>query len=161
MTEVSEPVYVCSACRSSLSRDETRLECATCRRSYPVADGVVDFVSGEYYDQFPPGAEPSEEDRVGLEHEAAGAIPRIRDFYLPKIESARRQSGRIGHAWRLLDCGCGNGLSVDLLNEAGVAATPGIDFDPIDGRHFLRFCYAGSAAEMHEAVERIGGWLKK
>jgi len=47
-----------------------------------------------------------------------------------------------------------------LLNETGVAATPGIDFDPIDGRHFLRFCYAGSAAEMHEAVTRIGGWLK-
>jgi aspartate/methionine/tyrosine aminotransferase len=47
-----------------------------------------------------------------------------------------------------------------MLDEAGVAATPGIDFDPIDGRHFLRFCYAGSAAEMHEAVERIGGWLK-
>ena len=41
-------------------------------------------------------------------------------------------------------------------NEAGVAATPGIDFDPIDGHNFLRFCYAGSAAEMHEAVERIG-----
>jgi len=48
-----------------------------------------------------------------------------------------------------------------MLNEAGVAATPGIDFDPIDGRHFLRFCYAGSAAEMHEAVERIGSWLAK
>ncbi len=48
-----------------------------------------------------------------------------------------------------------------MLNEAGVAATPGIDFDPVDGRHFLRFCYAGSAAEMREAVERIGNWLGK
>jgi len=48
-----------------------------------------------------------------------------------------------------------------MLNEAGVAATPGIDFDPIDGRHYLRFCYAGSAQEMHEAVMRIGGWLKR
>lgn len=48
-----------------------------------------------------------------------------------------------------------------MLNEAGVAATPGIDFDPLNGKHFLRFCYAGSAAEMHEAVERIGGWLKR
>jgi aspartate/methionine/tyrosine aminotransferase len=48
-----------------------------------------------------------------------------------------------------------------MLNEAGVAATPGLDFDPVDGRHFLRFCYAGSAAEMHEAVERIGDWLKR
>jgi aspartate/methionine/tyrosine aminotransferase len=47
-----------------------------------------------------------------------------------------------------------------MLNEAGVAATPGIDFDPVDGHNFLRFCYAGSAQEMHEAVERIGNWLK-
>jgi aspartate/methionine/tyrosine aminotransferase len=46
-----------------------------------------------------------------------------------------------------------------MLEQAGVAATPGIDFDPRDGRHFMRFCYAGSAAEMHEAVERVGGWL--
>jgi aspartate/methionine/tyrosine aminotransferase len=48
-----------------------------------------------------------------------------------------------------------------MLNEAGVAATPGIDFDPANGRHFLRFCYAGSAAEMREAVQRIGEWLKR
>ncbi len=47
-----------------------------------------------------------------------------------------------------------------MLEQAGVAATPGIDFDPVNGKHFLRFCYAGSAAEMHEAVERIGGWLR-
>ena len=48
-----------------------------------------------------------------------------------------------------------------MLNEAHVAATPGIDFDPVNGQNFLRFCYAGSAAEMHEAVEQIGTWLKR
>ena len=48
-----------------------------------------------------------------------------------------------------------------MLEEAGVAATPGVDFDPKRGHHFIRFCYAGSAAEMHEAVERIGTWLKR
>jgi aspartate/methionine/tyrosine aminotransferase len=47
-----------------------------------------------------------------------------------------------------------------MLNEAGVAATPGIDFDPVNGKHFLRFCYAGSADEMREAVARLGNWLK-
>ena len=47
-----------------------------------------------------------------------------------------------------------------MLNEAHVAAAPRFDFDPIDGKHFLRFCYAGSANEMHEAVKRIGKWLK-
>jgi aspartate/methionine/tyrosine aminotransferase len=47
-----------------------------------------------------------------------------------------------------------------MLEEAGVAATPGVDFDPLRGQNFLRLCYAGSRAEMHEAVERIGTWLK-
>jgi aspartate/methionine/tyrosine aminotransferase len=48
-----------------------------------------------------------------------------------------------------------------MLEEAGVAATPGIDFDPLRGRNFLRLCYAGAREEMREAVERIGNWLKK
>ena len=48
-----------------------------------------------------------------------------------------------------------------MLEEAGVAATPGIDFDPVDGKHFVRFCYAGSAADMREAVNRIGRWLHR
>jgi aspartate/methionine/tyrosine aminotransferase len=47
-----------------------------------------------------------------------------------------------------------------MLEEAGVAATPGVDFDPRRGHHFIRFCYAGSAAEMREAVARIGNWLR-
>src|SRR5262245_16752362 len=47
-----------------------------------------------------------------------------------------------------------------MLEKTHVAATPGVDFDPLRGRHFIRFCYAGSAAEMHEAVERIAAWLK-
>jgi aspartate/methionine/tyrosine aminotransferase len=48
-----------------------------------------------------------------------------------------------------------------LLAEAHVAATPGVDFDPVSGNRFIRFCYAGSSADMREAVERIGGWLRR
>ena len=48
-----------------------------------------------------------------------------------------------------------------MLEEAGVAATPGVDFDPLRGRNFLRLCYAGAREEMREAVERIGTWLEK
>ena len=47
-----------------------------------------------------------------------------------------------------------------MLQEAGVAATPGADFDPVHGHNFLRMCYAGSREDMHEAVNRIGVWLK-
>ena len=46
------------------------------------------------------------------------------------------------------------------VNEAGVATTPGIDFDPINGRHCVRFSFAGSTADMAEACERLALWKK-
>ncbi len=47
-----------------------------------------------------------------------------------------------------------------MLNEAGVATTPGIDFDPINGRHCVRFSFAGSTPDMAEACERLALWKK-
>ncbi|MEJ1161370.1 pyridoxal phosphate-dependent aminotransferase [Prosthecomicrobium sp. N25] len=46
-----------------------------------------------------------------------------------------------------------------MLVEAGVAATPGPDFDGARGHGFMRFSFAGTEADVAEAVERIGGWL--
>jgi aspartate/methionine/tyrosine aminotransferase len=46
-----------------------------------------------------------------------------------------------------------------MLQEAHVAATPGVDFDPFHGKNFIRFSYARSADEMREAVARIARWL--
>jgi aspartate/methionine/tyrosine aminotransferase len=48
-----------------------------------------------------------------------------------------------------------------MLTQTHVAITPGVDFDPLQGRRFIRLCYAGSCEEMHEAVERMGGWLRE
>jgi aspartate/methionine/tyrosine aminotransferase len=47
----------------------------------------------------------------------------------------------------------------EMLEHAHVAATPGVDFDPVHGRRFIRFSYARSADEMREAVARITRWL--
>jgi aspartate/methionine/tyrosine aminotransferase len=46
-----------------------------------------------------------------------------------------------------------------MLEQAHVAATPGIDFDPVHGHQFVRFSYARSADDMREAVARIARWL--
>lgn len=46
----------------------------------------------------------------------------------------------------------------EMLDAIGVAATPGIDFDPVRGRHFIRFSYAGATADMEEAVRRLSQW---
>ena len=45
-----------------------------------------------------------------------------------------------------------------MLNEAGVATTPGIDFDPFKGHQFVRFSFAGSTADMEEACDRLATW---
>jgi aspartate/methionine/tyrosine aminotransferase len=47
-----------------------------------------------------------------------------------------------------------------MLEQAHVAATPGVDFDPFHGRNFIRFSYARSAEDMRVAVERIAHWLR-
>ncbi len=46
-----------------------------------------------------------------------------------------------------------------LLNETGVATAPGIDFDPVDGRHFIRLSFAVSTPEISEAVARLVPWF--
>ncbi|CAA7625623.1 Aspartate aminotransferase [Candidatus Terasakiella magnetica] len=45
-----------------------------------------------------------------------------------------------------------------MLDEIGVAATPGVDFDPYEGGRTLRFSYAGSKADMIEAARRLKAW---
>jgi len=45
-----------------------------------------------------------------------------------------------------------------MLEETGVAATPGLDFDPARGGRFVRFSYAGATSEMAEAARRLQQW---
>ena len=45
-----------------------------------------------------------------------------------------------------------------MLEEAGVAAAPGVDFDRGRGHHFVRFSYCGPEADMAEAAERLRKW---
>lgn len=47
-----------------------------------------------------------------------------------------------------------------MLHEAGVAATPGPDFDRTRGEGYIRFSFAGSQADIAEAADRLARWLK-
>jgi len=49
------------------------------------------------------------------------------------------------------------GLSSLLLEEAGVAVTPGVDFGP-GGEGFLRLSYATSLDRLQEGVRRLAEW---
>jgi aspartate/methionine/tyrosine aminotransferase len=46
-----------------------------------------------------------------------------------------------------------------MLAEAGVATTPGADFDGTNGAHYLRLSFAGTHDDMIEAVRRLKDWL--
>jgi aspartate/methionine/tyrosine aminotransferase len=46
-----------------------------------------------------------------------------------------------------------------LLMDTGVATAPGIDFDPVDGRHFIRFSFAVSTPEVEDAIRRLEPWF--
>jgi aspartate/methionine/tyrosine aminotransferase len=45
-----------------------------------------------------------------------------------------------------------------LLDEAGVALTPGTDFDPVDGHRYVRLSFASPVEVVREAVDRIIAW---
>jgi aspartate/methionine/tyrosine aminotransferase len=49
-------------------------------------------------------------------------------------------------------------LCARWLDELGIAATPGIDFDPAEGHRFVRFSFAGSETDVAEAVTRLRDW---
>lgn len=51
-------------------------------------------------------------------------------------------------------------LAAEILQDAGVAVTPGLDFDPVRGHKTLRFSYARSTRDMIEGVARLQNWFK-
>ena len=51
-------------------------------------------------------------------------------------------------------------FSKKALHEAGIAITPGLDFDRTEGNRFVRLSYAGSEADIVEGVKRLKGWLE-
>ncbi|MCE0487495.1 aminotransferase class I/II-fold pyridoxal phosphate-dependent enzyme [Ornithinimicrobium sediminis] len=45
----------------------------------------------------------------------------------------------------------------ELLEQTGVALTPGVDFDTVRGGRMMRLSFAGSTAEVDEALDRMAG----
>ena len=58
---------------------------------------------------------------------------------------------------------CDDSLSFcnDILDEVGVAITPGVDFDPKRGKTTIRISYARSTEEIVEGMSRLGDFMRK
>lgn len=51
-------------------------------------------------------------------------------------------------------------FAADILDRAGVAVTPGLDFDPVEGHKWLRFSYARGTADIREGLARIAAYMQ-
>ena len=56
-------------------------------------------------------------------------------------------------------CGDSLQLAMEILEQTGVALTPGIDFGA-GAEGFLRFSYANSLEQIAAALQRLGPFLK-
>ena len=115
-----------------------------------------------------------EASQIGAMHafEPTGELDAVRDTYAANRRLMVETLPRLGfpiaappdgafYAW----CDIGGltddamRFSRDMLTGAGVAAPSGHDFDPRNGHRTMRFSYAGSPAEVAEALQRIEAWL--
>jgi aspartate/methionine/tyrosine aminotransferase len=54
-----------------------------------------------------------------------------------------------------------NRFAIDMLNHAGVAFVPGLDFGPSTAKRYVRLSYATSMENLREAVARMRTYLAK
>jgi aspartate/methionine/tyrosine aminotransferase len=81
-------------------------------------------------------------------------LPRLGIDKLAPADGAFYAYAEIGHLTDDSHAWC-----LRLLDDTGVATAPGIDFDTSRGNEFVRFSFAGSAAEIADGLDRLAGWL--
>jgi aspartate/methionine/tyrosine aminotransferase len=86
---------------------------------------------------------------------------RRRDFLVPALERAGLAvpARPRGAFYVYADCAAFGGdakrFALEMLEDAGVAATPGLDFGANGTQHCLRFAYTRGLADLEEAAARI------
>lgn len=90
-----------------------------------------------------------------------------RDFLLPALRELGFGISGVpqGAFYLYADCSAftddSQAFVVDLLEQAGVAITPGIDFGDFNARRYVRFSYANDLERLKEGVRRIGEFLQR
>jgi aspartate/methionine/tyrosine aminotransferase len=88
-----------------------------------------------------------------------------RDYLIPELEKLgfKLKSKPGGAFYLYMDCSALTDDSfqfcIDLLEQAGVAITPGIDFGEYQAERYVRFAYTTSIENLKEGVDRISGFL--
>ncbi|MBT8440326.1 MAG: aminotransferase class I/II-fold pyridoxal phosphate-dependent enzyme, partial [Gammaproteobacteria bacterium] len=88
-----------------------------------------------------------------------------RDYLIPELEKLgfKLKSTPGGAFYLYMDCSALTDDSfqfcVDLLEQAGVAITPGIDFGEYQAEKYVRFAYTTSIDNLKQGVDRISAFL--
>lgn len=106
-----------------------------------------------------------EPETIAILEERRAEFRRRRDFLAPALEAlGLRVTARPEGAFYLYcDCSALSDdsytLARDLLEKAGVAATPGLDFGSNAPEKHIRFAYTTQIPRLAEAVERLGRYF--
>ncbi|AXS81398.1 pyridoxal phosphate-dependent aminotransferase [Dechloromonas sp. HYN0024] len=104
-------------------------------------------------------------DTIALLESRRAEFRRRRDFLAPALERIgfRITARPEGAFYLYCDCSALTGdsfaLAADLLEKAGVAATPGLDFGSNQPERHIRFAYTTSVDRLAEAAERLGRYF--
>ncbi len=115
MSSTSELRLVCPCCHVPLEPEDGGLRCLArtsddCHGLYPFEDGVVNLIIGQRFDD--------ETDEACMCYEETSNEYTAKNYWLPLFSRLFPEQAD-GRRARILAVGCGTGLEVDLLNEAG------------------------------------------
>ncbi|EJN10086.1 pyridoxal phosphate-dependent aminotransferase [Herbaspirillum sp. YR522] len=98
---------------------------------------------------------------IAIYEQRKAEFKRRRDYIVPALESLGFKVPVMpdGAFYVYADCSAlcddADRLSLDMLNEAGVALVPGLDFGPFTALRYIRLSYATSMENLQRAVARL------
>lgn len=123
------------------------------------------FIAANTPAQFAALAALSEDTRPELERRRQ-AFEARRDFLLPALRALGFviPAAPAGAFYLYADCSAFSAdsetFAQSVLEQAGVALTPGVDFGEYRAQQHVRFSYANTLERLHEAVQRLSGFLR-
>ncbi len=125
-------MLTCPVCQQGLTEGADIAITCPCGLVYPrLTSGGIDFLRGEEFKDFDWNPVDTAQQEM-LEQEAVGIAWRIESFIIPLFGRFSRATKRDPRKLAVLDCGCGSGLSVDILNAHGI---PAFGIDAGEARH--------------------------
>ena len=109
MNSISNDIkLVCPTCRGELTHPEDAYHCAACNATFPKSEGFFDLIIGERFED--------ESDETCLCYEEVSNEYTAREFWVDKFSAIQKGSDA---PLRILALGCGTGVEVDVLCDAG------------------------------------------